>query len=354
MRLKKDEIASIFESARKHKEVFNTQFKQDLVKSDFTLDLSLMTPWTNAEAQTLMSLAVLGAPTRKLVSSQSGVKYIDELKYINTSSGIVPYQKGWNPVGTTSIFAKNVYVAKMQSQEELYPEDLNDFSTQLSLQKGFNTELPFESLYSELKSKYIQRDIEFIDWGTQTGTTTGATWAGVGYWAPLNTTAIGGTGCTYTASDWAAFLTGGTYSDLMAIQGTMVNKLPEAIQGEKLTWFVAPSVFRKMLAVLRDGPTGSGNFHIDIIDNNGTQTFLFPAYTNLEVVPTPGLSTENPNCWGATLITPSWNLVGLSDLSGENEKMTLLWNPYDLRGQFYCFFKAGFECYFYQYITYSV
>ena len=62
--------------------MFNTQFKQDLVKSDFTLDLSLMTPWTNAEAQTLMSLAVLGAPTRKLVSSQSGVKYIDELKYI--------------------------------------------------------------------------------------------------------------------------------------------------------------------------------------------------------------------------------------------------------------------------------
>ena len=360
MRLEKDTIKSIFDEAIKHKSVYTTDFKSDLVKSDFTLNLGALTPWTAAEGQTLLSLAVLGAPTRKLISSQTGVKYIEELKYLDTVSGIVPFSNGFNPVGATTLTVKNVSVAKMQSQEVFYPEDLNNYSTQLSLMPGYNTQLPFEQLYAELKSKYIQRDIEFLDWGTQTGgTAAGCVWTGLGSHIPLN---VAATGCTYTSFDWAKFVAGTTqttgttqslYLDLTGIQGTMVNKLPEAIQGEKLTWFVAPAVFRKMLAVLRDGPTGTGNFHIDVTLNNGTQSFAFPAYTNLEVVSTPGLSSENPAAWVATLITPAWNLVGLSDLMSEWEKFSIIWNPYEEKGQFSCHFKCGIDCYFFKYITYS-
>jgi len=355
MRLTNDEIKSVFESARAHKSIWSTEFKQDLVKSDFTLNLTSLSPWTNAEGQTLLSAAIIGAPTRKLISRQDGCKHIDELKYVNTSSGLQKYAKGWNPVGVTTITVKDISVTPMMSQELLYPEDLNDYSTQLSLQPGFNTELPFETLYSELKAKYIARDIEFYDWGTQTGSTSGDSWAGLGNLLPASI----GTGITATdrvtttSFSWATFLTGGTYTDLMSIQATMISKLPEAIQGEKLTWFVSPAILRKMLAVLRDGPTGSGNFHIDVNNNDGTTSFAFPAYTNLNVVGTPGLSSENPNAWVATVITPAYNLVGLDDLMGEFEKFSLMWNPYEERGQFSCHFKAGINFYFGSYITYS-
>jgi hypothetical protein len=217
--------------------------------------------------------------------------------------------------------------------------------------------LPFETLYSELKAKYIQRDIEFYDWGTQTGGTASDSWAGLGYLIPsvsASTQSWTTTGFTSkTLFSWSGFLTGGTYTDLMTVQANMINKLPEAIQGEKLTWFVSPAVFRKMLAVLRDGPSGIGNYNIDVTLNDGTQSFDFPAYTNLTVIATPGLSSENPNAWNATVICPAWDLVGLNDLMGESEKFTLLWNPYELKGQFYCFFKAGIDFYFPHYITYS-
>ena len=358
MKLKSDEIKSIFEEARKHKTIWNTQFKTDLIKSDFTLNLTSLTPWTDAEGQTLLSLAILGAPTRKLISRQDGVKYLSELKYLNTTSGLQPYTKGWNPAGETTVTVRNIYVTKMMSQELLYPEDLNDYSLQLSLSPGFNTELPFESLYGELKRKYIARDIEFYDWGTQSGgtypPTAGASWAGLGNIIPAHAeTYKSDTGATSYSFSWTRFLTGGTYDQLMTVQNAMINNLPEAIQGEKLTWFVSPAVFRKMLAVLRDGPTGIGNFNINVTDNDGTQSFAFPAYTNLEVVSTPGLSAENPNAWAATLITPAWNLVGVNDLMGEDEKFTLIWNPYALYGQFYCYFKASIDAYFYNYISYS-
>jgi hypothetical protein len=353
MEIRKDDIKDIFGNVIKHKNIFKTQFNENLIQSDFTLDLSSMKTWTAAEGQELLSQVVLAAPTRKLISRQNGIKYIEELKYLDTVSGLQKYAKGWNPVGATTITVKNVSVTKMQSQELLYPEDLNDYSTQLSLAAGFNTKLPapFETLYAELKGQYISRDIEFFDWGTQSGATNGDSWAGLGYLIPH---AVGGaTGATYTAFDWIDFLTNGNYSGLTGIMMTMVNKLPEAIQGEELTWFVPPSVFRKMLAVLRDGPQGQGNFHIIVTQNNGTTSFEFPAYTNLKVISTPGLSTENPNNWAATVICPAWDLVALDDLEGEDQKFTLIWNPYDLRAQFYCNFKAGIDFYFPQYITYS-
>ena len=190
-----------------------------------------------------------------------------------------------------------------------------------------------------------------------TGSTGGSSWAGLGSSIPAhagsqNTWTT--TGFTFkTVFSWAGFLTGGTYTDLMNIQSTMINALPEAIQGQKLTWFVSPAVLRKMLAVLRDGPTGSGNYHIDVIDNEGTTSFLFPAYTNLEVIGTPGLSSENPNAWVATVITPAWNLVGLNDLMNEDEKFSIFWNPYEEKLQFSCHFKAGIDFYFPHYISYS-
>ena len=365
MKANDEMIKSTFESAKKHKGVFSTEFKTNWneIKSNFNVAITSLTPWTNAEGQTLLSLAILGETMRALMSKQTGVKYIEELKYLNLTSGnLQAYAEGWNPVGSTTITVKNVGVTKMMSQEQLNPERLNDYSTQLSLQPGFNTELPFEVLYAELKAKFIARDIGFMDWGTQTGSTaSGSTsWPGLGYLIPLNVTAVAGTGCTYTSFSWTNFLAGTTvnsattlYSDLMTIQLTMINKLPEAIQGEKLHWIVPPSIFRKMLAVLRDGPTGSANFHIDVTENNGTQEFLFPAYTNLTVIANPSMSTENPNAWTATVISPIWNLVGLYDLENEWEKFVLQWNPYALYGQFYCFFKAGIDFYFPTYITYS-
>ena len=354
MKLSREEIKQIFDKAKEHNCLFQTEFNKNLIKSDFTLNLNALTPWTKADGQQFLTQVILGAPTRKLISRQSGVKYISELKYLDTTSGLQQYAKGWSPQGTTTLTVKNVSTTKMMSQELLYPEDLNDYSTQLSLHKGFNKELPaaLEIMYAELKGLYISRDIEFYDWSTTNGSPNGRQWAGLGYKIPRS---VGGaTGATYTAFDWAGFVTGGTYTSLMNTFDTMLGKLPEAIlDTEKITWFVPPVVFRKMLAVLRDGPTGSGNFHIDVVENDGSETFRMPAFRNVEVISTPGLSSENPAQWNATVMTPAFNLVGLDDKDGEDQEFKLIVNPYELYYQFYMFFKAGIDFYFANYITYS-
>ena len=350
--LTKFEVEEIVTSAKAHSSLWKSPAKSELIKSDFTIDTGNLTPWTDEQSQVLLSAAILEAETAKLISSQTGIKYIDSLKYLgdgNPLNGVnavfQAYQHGWHPVGTTVPTNRNVSVSKIMTQEELYPEDLNNFSYQLSMVPGFNTSLPFEQLYGELKAKQIAKNIELMIWGTQTGATDGtAACTGLGYLIPYN---IGGpqtTGSTHVTYDWVTNLTGMTSSDWINLVNDMVNALPEEIQGmSDLTLFMGHSKFRSLLRALITGNL----YHIDVTNENGLTSIIFPG-TNVRVQAVNGLNSQD-----YTVLAPAFNLVLLTDLMNEWEKFTLIWNPYDLRGQFYAYFKIGVDAYFYNYIVYA-
>lgn len=343
--LSKDEVKALFEQAKEHrttfKDVFNKESNSALVKSDFTIDTTQITPWNNEESQTLLTAAILEAETAKLISYQTGIKYLESLKYLATDAQFQPYQKGWHPLGVTTPTARTVSVSKIMVQEELYPEDLNNYSYQLSMVPGFNTELPFEQLYGELKVREIQKGIELMIWNTVTGATDGdAQCTGLGYKIVADKSA---TGTTCVQQSWTN-LTGMTATDWINLVAKMQNALPEEIQSmPDLTLFMGHSKFREMVKAL----ILANLYHIDTTKNNGYEPFVFFG-TNIKVVPVNGLNNQD-----YILLTPSFNLVLLVDLMNEDEKFTLLWNPYDLKGQFYVFFKIGIDYYFPNYVVYT-
>jgi hypothetical protein len=349
--LTKFEVEEIVTSAKEHSSFWKTPVNTELIKSDFTVDTSHLTPWTDEQSQVLLSAAILEAETIKLISSQTGVKYIDSLKYLgdgNPLNGVnaifQAYQHGWHPVGTTVPTNRNVSVSKIMTQEELYPEDLNNFSYQLSATPGFQTTLPFEQLYGELKAKQIAKNIELMIWGTQTGATDGTNaCTGLGYLLPSVAFGAQTTGCTKLQFDWVANLTGMTSSDWINLVNNAINDLPEEIQGmNDLTLFMGHSKFRAMLKALIIGNL----YHIDVTNEKGLTSIIFPG-TNVKIVAVNGLNNQN-----YCVLTPAFNLVLLTDLMNEWEKFTLIWNPYDLMGQFYAYMKIGIDAYFYNYICY--
>ena len=339
--LTKFEVEQIFNSAKEHKSLWKTPANPSVIKSDFTIDTGAITPWTNEESQVLLSAAILEAETSKLISSQTGIKYIDSLKYLAVDAQFQAYQHGWHPLGVTTPTARNVEVSKIMTQEEIYPEDLNNYSYQLSMVPGFNTELPFEQLYGELKAKNIAKNIELMIWDTKTGSTDGtAQCTGLGYLLPNDVSVTGVTKMTF---DWVTELTGMTSSDWINFVNDAVNNLPEEIQGfSDLTLFMGHSKFRAMLRALIIGNL----YHVDVTNENGLTSIIFPG-TSVRIQAVNGLNNQN-----YTILTPAFNLVLLTDMMNEWEKFTLIWNPYDLRGQFYAYFKIGINYYFPNYIVY--
>ena len=340
--LTKFEIDSIFESAKAHKQLCNFQGKPEVVKSDFTIDTGALTPFTDETSQILLSAAILEAETAKLISSQTGIKYIDSLKYLAVDAQFQAYTHGWHPLGVTTPTNRSVSVSKIMTQEEIYSEDLNNYSYQLSMYPGWNKDLAFESLYGELKSKTIAKQIELMIWDTKTGATDGtAQCTGLGYILPAEVCVTGVTKVTY---DWVTNLTGMTSSDWITFVNDMINALPEVIQGfSDLTLFMGHSKFRSMLKALLI----ANLYHIDVSNENGLTSIIFPG-TNVRVQAVNGLNNQN-----YVVLTPAFNLVLLTDMMNEWEKFTLIWNPYDLRGQFYAYFKIGIDAYFYNYIAYA-
>ena len=342
----KDDLTELISTAKQRREtfkdVFTSQSNPKLIKSDFTIDTNYLTPWTNEESQTLLSAAILEAETAKLISYQTGCKYIEQIKYLATDAQFQAYQHGWHPLGVTTPTVRNVSVSKIMVQEELYPEDLNNYSFQLSMMPGFNTELPFEQLYGELKSKEIAKGIELMIWGTQTGATDSTAYCtGLGYKIPADQGALTGT----TKVFWNfSGLTTMTATDWINLISNMQNALPEEIQGmTDLTLFMGHSKFRELVKALLI----ANLYHVDPTGNKGYNKFTFPG-TNIMVTPVNGLNSQNYIC-----LTPAFNLVLLTDLMNEEDKFTLVWNPYDLKGQFYTYFKMGIDYYFPNYIVYT-
>jgi len=291
--------------------------------------------WVNENSQDLISEAILESNTIEKVTLMPGIKYKEQIKFLETDSQIQAASCGTPTTsGSTTLTDKDIEVKSLMVYEETCPEDFNETSLQLSMKPGWNTEIPFEQQYADLKVKNLQKNIEKMIWSSTAASTTKC----VGWVYSFNNDSD----VEDTTFDWAA--TGNTASDFMGEVYNMVNKLPDEIQDmTDLTLFVSPSLSRKMTQslVIADG------YHIDLTKTDGNSEWEFPGI-NLTVKPTNGLVGQE-----VAVLTPASNLIVGTDLQNESEQFKLWYSDDDLQVKFLQQFKIGTSYYFGEYVVLS-
>lgn len=298
------------------------------------LSLGGMTEYVKSTSAELLVAAVLKGETINLIKTQPGIKYKDRLFYFTTDAVFQAATCAFNTNGTTTLTEKDVSVVSVKVNESICPEDLDKYYQSLQMTPGWNKTIPFEQVYFTKKMSEIAKTIETNIWANHSGDTTRP--AGLiskfiadGSTVHLHQNLTG----TTTASDW------------MTIIYDLQNQLPEEIQAlPDLTLFVGHPIFRKIVQAL----VYANLYHIDLSANDGMNPFMFPG-TNIKIMPVNGLNTLNN-----MVLTPASNLVYLTDLVSEEDKIEWFWDQSDQICKFIARFKYGVDYYFSSYVVYSL
>lgn len=292
--------------------------------------------WINENTQDLISAAILESTTISTVTLMPGVKYKEQIKFLEADSLIQASACGTPTTsGSTTLTDKDIEVKSLMVYETTCPEDFSKTSLQLSMKPGYNTEIPFEQQYADLKVKNLQKSIETMIWSATAGSTVKC--EGWIYSFANDTDVVD------KNFDWTA--TGLTASDYLGQVYTMTNGLPEAIQNmTDLTLYVSPAISRQMNQAF----VIAGNYHIDATASDGNSAWYFPG-TNISVKPTAGLVGIT-----SVVLTPASNLIVATDLQNESEQFKLWYSEDDLLVKFLQQFKLGTSYYFGEYVVLSV
>jgi protein-L-isoaspartate O-methyltransferase len=138
-----------------------------------SLDVSGLANYTEQNKMALITKAVFGAKTISLLTPMTGIKSAQTINILDTDAVFqVGGTCGFNASGTTAITQRTVTVGKIKVHEALCPKTLEAKYTQTLLAPGSQYEgVPFEQIYSDLKVKSIQKQMETAIW--QGDTTSG-------------------------------------------------------------------------------------------------------------------------------------------------------------------------------------
>jgi hypothetical protein len=297
------------------------------------LSLAGMTEFVKNTSAELLVSAILKGETLDLIKKQAGIKYKDRLFYFTTDAVVQAASCAFSTNGTTTLTEKDVSVVSVKVNESICPEDLDKYYQSLQLSPGWNKTIPFEQVYFNTKMLEIAKVIETTIWSNTGNTTT--TPLGLIY-------QITNDGSTHHLHQNLTGTT--TASDWMTIIYNLQNEIPEEIQSfTDLTLFVGHPIFRKIVQSL----VYANLYHIDLSSNDGMNAFVFPG-TNIKVVPVSGLNTLNN-----MVLTPASNLVYLTDMVSEEDKVEWFWDQSDQICKFIARWKYGISYYFSDYIVYS-
>ena len=130
------------------------------------IDVSGLANYTEQNKMDLITKAVFGAKTISLLTPMTGIKSSQTINILDTDA---VFQAGgtcgFNASGTTALTQRTVTVGKIKVHEALCPKTLEAKYIQTKLQAGSQYEgVPFEQVYSELKVKLIQKQMETAIW----------------------------------------------------------------------------------------------------------------------------------------------------------------------------------------------
>ena len=287
--------------------------------------------WVNENNQNLLSEAILGAQTAQLITVYPGVKYKENLKYLDTDAKTQAGGCGWTASGTTQLTDKDLLVTSLKWTEALCPDTLETTALQLSMKAGKNETIPFEQAYIALKSKQIQTALETM------------------YWSATASSSVKCEGLIYTLNNdsdvhdytFNPCATGLTFSDWAnAVYGMYNHLSPEAKNMNDLTLFVSYGAF----SLMQQAMVIAGNYHINQTGEN-VLAFRFPG-TNIMVQPIKALDTQ---C--VMVLSPASNLIWVTDLVSEEDKIQMWFSQDNQEVRYVANGKIGTSYYWGTYIV---
>jgi len=130
------------------------------------IDVTGLANYTEQNKMALITKAVFGAKTISLLTPMTGVKSSETINILDTDAVFqLGGTCGFNASGTTAITQRTVTVGKIKVNEALCPKTLEAKYTQTLLQAGSKYDgVPFEQIYSDLKVKLINKQMEIAIW----------------------------------------------------------------------------------------------------------------------------------------------------------------------------------------------
>lgn len=316
-----------------------------------SFDVSSLTTYVDEQSRDLIRKAVLTGRTIADVSIQPGVKYKENLHLIDTDLVIQDAACGFTPDGQTILTDKEIEVADLKIEEEYCMKDLIGRWTQIMLNPGSYAEtenMPFEAIYSEMKTDKINAAIEDIIWkgntpggGTPSAAITvpaGNLQKANGFLRKIDDNSINNTD-----------VTGGSASYIWDTNSVeMVDELIadvdiNIIDNADLTIYLGYDAYRTYAKNLRE----KNYFHYDGAENDSF-TRVHPD-TNVRVKAVRGLNGTNR----MVLVKPSNLYVG-TDLMNDAEQFRIWYDEKDDAVLFRAKFKLGTQIAIDDYVKWAI
>jgi hypothetical protein len=271
-------------------------------------DVSGSVAWVNGNNQDLVSKASLEAITAKMIPTKiTNCKYKSYVNYMETDAYFQAQITCPSSIlygsGTTAMLNKEISVVNLTVADNLSPESLNHYNTQLSLKPGYNKELPFAAYYCTEKVLKIQEGIEKMIWSSTVASS--QKFSGLKYLFDNDADVLDSTiylsasGSTYTAAQWNTLIKG------------MLGQLPTEIQfRDDMTLFMNPLHYNMLCNALF-----MNNFY-NFNNTESKKSFKYPSLP-ITVVETPGITGN------FMALTPLMNLIWACDLDNEESKFNL-------------------------------
>jgi len=289
------------------------------------LNVSAIKDYVNANANELISKAILGAKTIDMVGIQTGVKGSMYLNSLTSDAVLQAASCSWAPSGTTSVSRRLMATELLQVQESICADDLIEtaFEYDVKLARGIAT-IPFEQSYFEQKTKNIAKANELLIWqGDKTGSTASLAYID-GFIKLLEGEA--------TVIDATA--TGDTLSakPREAVAHIIASIPNEIIDRDDLVIFVGQEIFKAYVAALQ----AANLFHYTA-DLNASMEMVIPGY-NIKLVGVAGLNATNK-----AYASYAENFVVGVDMRGDAEVFTFHYSQDNLDWRFNAKFNLGVQ-----------
>jgi hypothetical protein len=306
------------------------------------LNLTALTAYTNEFALDLIKEAVLKGRTTDLVNVQGGIKSAATINRLSTILNAQAGACGWNPTGSTTLDQRTITVCDIKINEAICLNDLEGFYTQVQMNPGsYNTEIPFEQLFSENKRDQLMALVEDLVWKGDTVAGTGNLALCDGLVKLFND--------GITASNTAQY---GTFS-VSNLVSEVVDKIDEAvakvntnvIDAEDLHIFVSYPFFRTYAKALRD----ANLFHYTGAENQGGEFTLMVPGTNVRVIAVRGLNGVN-----AFALSPASNIYVGTDLLSDAEDFKIFYSQDNDEVRFLAKWKMGVQVAYLEHVVWYV
>lgn len=290
-----------------------------------SLNLSNLTEYVDQELIPLITKALLEGRTLSYIDLQAGVKHKATLNYFDTDA---VFRAGndcsFVGAGTTSVEQKEIEVVQLNMNEEICPNEMEQYFLSKQMRPGVNQEdlTPIEEVYMSEKMAKINEQIEILTWSGDTSGSTGT-----------NLDLVDGL-LKKSDDDAVPFVQAGTGalidSNIIDSVDAVINAIPSDILDRDVIVFLGYDKFNLYISQ----QVKANLFHYSA--DNANYEYVLPGRANVKLVAVKGLNGKDE-----LFCTYADNLVMVTDLASDAETIDMWYSKDDRVVKSIVAFKMG-------------